>query len=573
MSQIEKIRHSLSHVMAQAVKELYPEALLGMGPAIENGFYYDFDNANFKEEDLARIENKMREIMKKDFSFEKREVVKEKAKEIFKNNPYKLELLDDIEKDNVSLYQSGNFVDLCEGPHVQNSKEIPVDSFKLERIAGAYFKGEETRPMLKRIYGLAFETKNDLETYLSNKRENEKRDHRKLGAQLDLFCFSDIVGSGFPLFTPRGTIVINELKKKIEDICENYGFQRVLTPHLAKIDLYEKSGHAKKFSEELFHVTSPQNHNFVMRPVLCPHQTQIYASKIRSYRDLPIRYMESEKMYRAEKPGEVRGLSRVYGITIEDGHSFCRVDQVKDEIKGMVSIVKDFYGLFDLWGNHQTYLSVRDYAHPEKYIGEKKDWDLCEEILEEVAKEMKLDAKKQEGEAAIYGPKLDFMFKDALGNEIQIPTVQIDFATPKRFNLAYIDKNGKEQHPIIVHRAVLGSYERFIALLLEHYNGNLPFWLAPEQVRIIPVSDKFMDYAEEIFEETKKEKIRAYLDKDSDTLSKKIRNGETQKIPYLLIVGEKEKNEKKVNVRCREKKQEMITTEEFVKKLKEEAYS
>ncbi len=574
MENIEKVRHSLSHILAKAVKELYPEAALGMGPATENGFYYDFDRIKIGEDDLLKIEERMREIIKEDISFVKKKKNKEEVLEIFKNEPYKLEIIEDIEKEdgnkNFTVYESGNFIDLCEGPHVKRSKEIPLKSFKLERIAGAYFKGLEKRPMLKRIYGLAFASEDELKTYLKNREEAAERDHRKWGARLDLFCFSDLVGPGFPLFTPRGTIVISELKKKIEEICENYGFQKVLTPHLAKIELYEKSGHAKKFSEELFHVSSENKHEFAIRPVLCPHQTQIYASKIRSYRDLPIRYMESEKQYRAEKPGEVKGLSRVYGITIEDGHCFCTTDQVKDEIKGIIAIIKDFYSLFDLWGNHRTCLSLRDYSHPENYIGEKEDWDLCEKILGEVAEEMDLDAERQEGEAAIYGPKIDFMFKDAMDNEIQIPTVQIDFATPKRFDLTYIDENGKEQTPIMVHRAVLGSYERFIALLLEHFNGALPFWLSPEQVRIIPVSEKFSDYAEKLCQALKKEKIRVTIDREGETLSKKIRNGEIQKIPYLLVVGEKEKKASSASVRYNGNDEGAVSFSNLIERIKKE---
>ncbi len=567
---IEKIRHSLAHILAHAVKEIYPGAKLGMGPAIENGFYYDFDNIELGEKDLMNIEQKMKEIIKQNISFEQETVSKERAKEIFKDEPYKLELINDIEEKEVSVYKSGSFIDLCSGPHVKKSQEVDSQSFMLDRIAGAYFKGSEKNKMLQRIYGIAFNSKKELKNYLQQREEAKKRDHRKLGAELDLFCFSDIVGSGFPLFTPKGTIVIEQLKKKIEEICKNYGFQKVLTPHLAKIELYELSGHAKKFSEELFRVSSTQGHSFTIRPVLCPHQTQIYASKIRSYRELPIRYMESEKMYRAEKPGEVRGLSRVYGITIEDGHSFCQTSQVKDEIKGMINIIKEFYDLFGLWKNNRVFLSVRDYDHPEKYIGESDDWDLCEKILQEVSDEMNLEAEKQEGEAAIYGPKLDFMFKDVTGREIQIPTVQVDFATPKRFNLSYIDKEGKEQHPVMVHRAVIGSYERFIALLLEHYAGNLPFWLSPEQARIIPVSEKFTDYAKEVLSQLEKREIRSTISNENETLGKKIRNGEIQKIPYLLVVGEKEQKENTVSVRYRGKDEGEVSIEKFIDRIKKE---
>ncbi|MFH1461241.1 MAG: threonine--tRNA ligase, partial [Patescibacteria group bacterium] len=401
-----------------------------------------------------------------------------------------------------------------------------------------------------------------------------KRDHRKIGKELDLFTFSDLVGAGLPLFTPKGVIIIDELKKHIEQVCQKYGFKKVLTPHLAKISLYELSGHAKKFSEELFHVSSQRNHEFVIRPVLCPHQTQIYASRPRSYRDLPIRYMESEKQYRAEKPGEVGGLNRVYSITIEDGHIFCRVDQIKQEIKNLVKIVQDFYKPLGMWGKHWVSLSVRDYQHPEKYVGEPKDWDTCEKILKQISNETGLKAKKMEGEAALYGPKLDFMFRDALGKKIQIPTIQLDFATPKRFKLSYIDKNGQPVTPVMIHRAILGSYERFMALLIEHFAGAFPVWLSPVQVQIIPVSEKFNKYGEKVKEQFQAENIRVELNDRNETLGKKIRAGELQKIPYLLIVGEKEQKADLVAVRDR-KKGDLgpIKTKTFIERIKKEINS
>ncbi|MBU3942540.1 threonine--tRNA ligase, partial [Patescibacteria group bacterium] len=475
----------------------------------------------------------------------------------------------------LSIYTTGDFVDLCKGPHVKSLKEIPFDSFKLERVAGAYWKGNEKNKMLTRIYGLAFENNKKLEEYLELLREAEKRDHRKLGKKLDLFCFSELVGPGLPLYTPKGTIIIDELQKEIEKICREYGFEKVITPHLAKINLFEISGHAKKFGEELFHVTSEQTDEFALKPVQCPHQTQIYASKPRSYRDLPIRYMESNKQYRAEKTGEVGGLNRVYAITVEDGHTFCTIDQVKDEIKAMVKIIEKFYKSIGLWDSHWVSLSVRDLKHPEKYIGDEKDWKLCEKILKEVSDEMKLGAKKMEGEAALYGPKLDFMFKDALGKEIQIPTVQIDFATPKRFNLTYTDKDGKEKNPVMVHRAILGSYERFLALIIEHFAGAFPVWLSPVQVQVIPVSKKHNVYAKSIFKELKTNNIRVELRDENETISKKIREGEIQKIPYLLIVGDIEKKNKSVNVRTRgnspagERTTEM-KLEKFIELIKKE---
>ena len=547
---IEKIRHSLAHILAAAVKELYPKAKFGMGPAIENGFYYDFGDLKITEKDLKIIENKMKELIKKDLKFEKKLVTQESAKKLFKGEKYKLELIKEM-KNKVTTYKCGDFVDLCKGPHIKSTKEIGFDTFELQRIAGAYWKGDEKNEMLTRIYGLAFNSKKELSAFKKLLEEAEKRDHRKLGKELDLFCFSDLVGSGLPLFTPKGTIIIEELQKEIEKICREHGFEKVRTPHLAKIKLYELSGHAKKFGEELFHVSSGRGHNFVMKPVQCPHQTQIYASHHRSYRDLPIRYMESEKQYRAEKVGEVGGLNRVYAITVEDGHTFCTKDQVKDEIKTMVNIIKKFYTSIGLWDNHWVSLSVRDKKHPEKYIGEEKDWNLCEKILKEVSDEMGLDAKKMEGEAALYGPKLDFMFRDAIGKEIQIPTVQIDFATPKRFDLVYTDKDGKEKPPVMVHRAVLGSYERFLALIIEHFAGALPVWLSPIQVSVIPISEKHLKYAQSIAKELNSSDIRCEAKDENETIGKKIRGAETQKIPYILVVGDAEIKNKSVNVRKR----------------------
>lgn len=569
MEKIETIRHSLAHILAVSVQELYPGTKFGIGPAIENGFYYDFGLANpLTPEKLPKIEKKMKEIIKQDIEFKKRVISKNEAKKLFKNQLYKLELIAELPGKKVSIYQSGKFIDLCKGPHVKSSKEIPVDAFKLTKIAGAYWKGSEKNPMLTRIYGVAFKTKKDLDSFLRTQEEAEKRDHRKLGALLDLFCFSDLVGPGFPLFTPKGTLIKDELQKRVEEICKAYGFQKVFTPHLAKIKLYELSGHADKFSEELFRVLSPRKHNFVIRPVLCPHHCQIYSSKIRSYRDLPIRYMESDRMYRAEKPGEVGGLNRVYAITVEDGHSFCTIEQVKNEIKIIVNIIKDFYKSFGLWGNHWVSLSVRDYQHPEKYIGEKKDWDLCEKILKEVSDEMKLKAERKEGEAALYGPKLDFMFRDALGKELQIPTVQIDFATPKRFNLTYIDKKGRERNPVMVHRAILGSYERFIALLIEHYAGAFPLWLAPEQIWVIPVGSHHEKYAKEVGEKLKISGTRVKIKGENETVSKKIRDGEIQKIPYLLVVGDKEIKNKSIRIRAKNKDLGEMKLKKFIEKVK-----
>ncbi len=573
---LEIKRHSLAHILATAVLEMFPEAKFGVGPNIENGFYYDFDlPRTLIPEDLPILEEKIKEIIKKNLQFEKQVVNHDKAVELYKKagQDYKVEILKDEAKDEeVSLYKTGEFVDLCKGPHLDSTGEIDFRSFKLSKIAGAYWRGDEKNKMLQRIYGIAFNDKKELAEYQAKMKEAAKRDHRKLGKELDLFCFSDLVGPGLPLFAPKGVVIIDELRKHIEKVCAGYGFQKVMTPHLAKIDLYKLSGHADKFGKELFHVSSEQKHDFVMKPVQCPHQTQIYASKQRSYRDLPIRYMESEKQYRAEKSGEVGGLNRVYAITVEDGHSFCRVEQVKEEVKNMVNIIKDFYSALGLWENHWVSLSVRDYNHPEKYIGEPKDWDKCEKMLEDVAEEMKLDAKKIEGEAALYGPKLDFMFRDSIGKEIQIPTVQLDFATPKRFNLVYTNEKGKEEFVVMVHRAILGSYERFLALLIEHFAGAFPLWLSPIQVKILPVSsEKHIDYAQKVNSLLLENDIRSEIDDSNESIGKKIRDSEKQKIPYMLVVGEKEAENNSVAVRLRGSRDiKAMEVEKFIEKIKKE---
>ncbi len=557
-SELEMQRHSLAHIMALAVMQIYPQAKFAIGPDIDNGFYYDIDFFDQKigDSDLVEIEKKMKHIVKQNLKFTRSEMNIDEAISKFEKSDdvYKVDILKELKSEGeeiVSFYQLGDFIDLCRGPHIESSGKIQLGSFKLDKLAGAYWRGDEKNKMLTRIYGLSFSTKEELDNYVKMVEEAKKRDHRKLGQELDLFCFSDLVGPGLPLFTPKGMIIIDELRHHIESVCRSYGFQKVMTPHLAKIDLYELSGHAKKFSDELFHVSSAKGHQMVMKPVQCPHQTQIYASRTRSYRDLPIRYMESEKQYRAEKTGEVGGLSRVYAITVEDGHTFCTIDQVKDEIKRMVSIIKEFYCALGLWDNHWVSLSVRDYANPDKYIGDSEDWDVCEAMLQEVSDEMDLKAKRQEGEAALYGPKLDFMFRDSIGKEIQIPTVQVDFATPKRFNLSYTDKDGQDKPPVMVHRAILGSYERFLALLIEHFAGAFPVWLSPVQVKILSVGEKHIDHCQKTREEFMKRGIRVELDINNETMGNKIRKATIEKVPYVLVIGDKEMEENIFAVRKR----------------------
>jgi threonyl-tRNA synthetase len=572
---LKKIRHSLAHVLALAVLRTYPNVKFAIGPDIANGFYYDIDFGDVKisDDDLLVIEKKMKHIIKQNLKFEKTEKdINDAILEAKSNDDtYKLELLEELKEQGeskVTFYSLGEFHDLCRGPHLEATSKIISGSFKLDKLAGAYWRGDEKNKMLTRIYGLSFESKEKLDEHVKMVEELKKRDHRKIGQELDLFCFSELVGPGLPMFSPKGVIIIDELRNHIEKVCRAYGFQKVMTPHLAKIDLYEISGHAKKFSDELFRVSSLRGHEMAIKPVQCPHQTQIYASKPRSYRDLPIRYMESEKQYRAEKTGEVGGLSRVYAITVEDGHTFCTIDQVKDEIKGMVDIIRDFYGSLGLLDNFWVSLSVRDYDNPDKYIGEPEDWDLCEKILEEVSGEMNLGSKRQEGEAALYGPKLDFMFKDSLGKEIQIPTVQIDFATPKKFNLLYTDKDGKEKHPVMVHRAILGSYERFLVLLIEHFAGSFPLWLSPVQVKILSVGESHVDYCRKLNNELISLDIRSEVDVDNDTVASKIRKATKEKCPYVLVIGDKEVNSSTLAVRKRgQNDTEELKKEDFIKLL------
>ena len=443
---------------------------------------------------------------------------------------------------------------------------------KLLRISGVYYNGDANNEMIDRIVGKAFENKEEYDKYLEFLEEAKERDHRKIGQDLDLFCFSDYVGGGLPLYTPRGTIVKDELQKEIEKVCRKYGFQKVSCPSLADISLFETSGHAMKFNDELFRVESPKGHKFVLKPVQCPHHTQIYASKIRSYRDLPIRYMESDKQYRAEHAGAVSGLSRVYAITCEDGHVFCTRDQVKDEIISIVKLIKEFYSNMGLYDVFWVSLSVRDYAHPEKYIGDVNDWNLCEKLLQEISDELDLDAKKCEGEAALYGPKLDFMFRDALGREFQIPTVQVDFATPKRFGLFYIDENGEKQTPVMVHRAVLGSYERFIVLLLEQFKGALPIWLSPVQVNIVPVNIKYHDeYCKKIKNILLEEDIRVSYDDSKEQMNKKIRQSNIMKNPITIIIGDNERDNNLISYRLLGNDETYsLNVDEFIKFIKEE---
>jgi len=542
---IETVRHSLAHILAMAILKRDPHAKLGTGPATDDGFFYDVllsDSKTLSPNDFEGIIEDMRAIVKVDLPFERKVVTPDEARGIFADNPFKLEIIGEAEArgEEISVYTCGDFADLCAGPHVERTGDIDAQSFAMKGLAGAYWRGDESNPMLIRVSGYAFADQKALETHFAFLEEAKKRDHRRLGKELDLFAFSPLVGPGLPLFTPRGTAIKEALQREVERICRRYGFEKVFTPHLAKIDLYETSGHKQKFGDELFHVASHHKQDYVLKPVQCPHHTQIYASRPRSYRDLPIRYMESEKQYRDEKPGEINGLQRVIAITVEDGHIFCTPEQVKGEIRNLVEIIRDFYTALGMWEDKWVSLSVRDREHPENYIGEPDDWDLAERTLREIADELGLNAKTCEGEAALYGPKIDFMFRDATGREVQIPTVQLDFATPKRFGLVYTASDGSEQPPIMIHRAILGSYERFMMLLIEHFAGAFPFWLAPVQVRVLPISETHREYARKIAIRLRDADIRVEIDDSDESLGKKIRNVKTEKIPYFLVLGDAE---------------------------------
>ncbi len=571
---IEKIRHSLAHIMASAVLEFWPKTKLGIGPAIESGFYYDMalpaeafgEGGNTQL--LQKIEDRMKELIKENQKFIGQKVSKIIAKKLFKNQPYKLELIKDLPGKTVGTYQNGNFTDLCKGGHIDNTNQIDFNAFKLTKIAGAYWKGNEKNKMLTRIYGVAFCTEKELMDYLKMQEEAEKRDHRVLGQKLDLFVFSDLVGKGLPLFNPKGALLRELLNDYSQELRQKKGWQKVWSPHITKNDLYKTSGHWEKFGNELFIVKSQEtNDELVLKPMNCPHHQQIYASKPRSYKDLPIKYMETTTVYRDEKAGELLGLSRVRSITQDDSHTFCTPDQIEQIYQELIEVTKEFYEKIGM--KIRARLSFRGKTDTKKYLGEPKLWKQAEDILLKIAKQNNLDYFVAEDEAAFYGPKIDFMTTDALNREWQLATPQLDFVQPKRFGLTYTDKDGKEQTPVMIHFALMGSIERFLSVYIEHTAGAFPIWLSPVQVSIIPISEKHLEHADKIKKELEKNDIRVELKNENETLGKKIREGEMQKIPYLLIIGDKEIQEKSVSVRQRGKGDTgTITLDKFTEKIK-----
>lgn len=570
MENSEKIRHSLSHLLATAVLDKWPEAKLGIGPTIENGFYYDFGNVTVSPEDLKDLEKKIKKLIGGKIAFERSEIPATEAKDLFKSQNFKLELISELEEkgEKISVYKSGNFTDLCAGPHVENSKEINADAFKLTKIAGAYWRGSEKNPMLTRIYGLAFETKEEIDAHLAMLAEAEKRDHRKIGKDLDLFTFSQLVGSGLPLWTPKGTILREALNNYVCELRKEKGYQNVTIPHITKPDLYEKSGHWQKFSEELLKIQTREGKIYCLKPMNCPHHTQIYDHVPRSYKDLPQRYAETTMVYRDEQSGELGGLTRVLSITQDDAHIFCRMNQVKQEFFSTWEIIDTFYKTFDF--KLKVRLSFHDPEKMENYLGTPEIWKKAEGEIKEIAEAMKADYFVGIGEAAMYGPKLDFMATDALGREHQVATMQLDMNMPERFDLTCINEENQKERIVMIHCAVMGSIERFSAVLIEHLAGHFPLWASPVQVKIIPISEKFNDYAKGIYDKLIGNKIRVEISDENETLGKKIRAAEMQKIPYVLVVGEKEVEAKTVSVRHRSQDEGVMSVEDFSSKALKE---
>lgn len=548
------MRHSLAHLLAAAVMQMWPDAKRTIGPAIENGFYFDFQfQTPISEKDLPKIEARMRKILPSWKSFERIEMGPEKAKSEFSQNPFKQELIDEFAKngETLSFYKSGEYSDLCRGGHVANpAKEIAPDAFKLTKLAGSYWRGNEKNPMLTRVYGVAFNTKAELDEYLAMQKEAEKRDHRKLGQELDLFTFSDQVGKGLPLFTPRGAYLRERLTEYSERIRAAKGWQTVWSPHITKNDLYKTSGHWAKFGKELFLVKSQETKDeLVMKPMNCPHHQQIYASRPRSYKELPLKYMETTTVYRDEKAGELLGLSRVRSITQDDSHTFCRPDQIEQIYKELIQVTKAFYKTIGM--PLRARLSFRDPKAPEKYLGDPKLWEKAQFILLKIIKSSGIDYFIAEGEAAFYGPKIDFMATDALGREWQLATPQLDFVQPERFGLRYTDEEGRDQTPVMIHFALLGSVERFLSVYIEHTGGNFPLWLSPVHVGIIPVSSRHNAFATKLAREFSDAGILVETDLANETVGYKIRRATHMKIPYVIVLGDAEMKSSKLAVRVR----------------------
>ncbi len=543
--------HSTAHVMATAVKELKPGVKLAIGPPIENGFYYDFDSEeNFTPEDLAQIEKKMAEIIHRDEKFIREEIDHNQAASLFKQEKYKLELISEFEDRSLSIYRNGSFVDLCRGPHLPSTGRI--NSVKLLSVAGAYWRGKENNPMLQRIYGISFPDSKALEDYLVRLEESKKRDHRKLGKTLELFLMTPAVGNGLPLWLPRGTVLREILESFLRQEQKQRGYQPVITPHIGNIEMYKTSGHYPYYKDSQFSPIKMNGEEYLLKPMNCPHHFQIYSSKPRSYRDLPLRLAEFGTVYRYEQSGELNGLVRVRSFTVDDSHMFVREDQIQDEVGEVIKLIQLVFSTLG-FKEVKAQLSFRDPADTKKFAGDGSLWDKGQAAIKQAADHAQLSYQLAYGEAAFYGPKIDFMIKDALGRHWQLGTVQIDYIMPERFNLEYVGQDNCKHRPVVIHRAPFGSMERFIGILIEHFAGEFPLWLSPVQVIIIPVSEKVKDYALSVLSQLEQARIRVEIDQRNETLGYKIRDNELQKIPYMIIVGEKEKQNQNITVRQRKK--------------------
>lgn len=554
---VEVLRHSMSHVMAAAIQKMWPDAIFAIGPSIENGFYYDIDFGEKKigEEDLKKIEKEMKSVIKKSLEFERVDMAIDEAleKEKKSGQVYKQELIEDLKKEgetSVSYYTVGDFEDLCRGPHVEKTSKIKPGTYKLTKLAGAYWRGDENNKMLTRIYGVGFESKDDLAKHLEMLKEAKERDHRKLGKEMDLFVFSDLVGPGLPIYTGKGNTILKEIKKYSNELQAGIGYEDVHTPNMNKGELFKVSGHYEKYKEDMFKVVSNYTEEeYFLKPMNCPHHTQIFASKIRSYRDLPIRIADFANLYRDERPGELSGLTRLRCFCQDDGHAFCREDQIKEEFLSVLKIVSKALDTYKM--DHEVRLSLWDPNNQEKYLGNPEVWEKSQKLLEEILIENNVNFKKEEGEAAIYGPKMDFVSKDSLGREWQISTIQLDFIMPERFELKYADKDGKEKTPVMIHRAIVGSPERFLGILIEHYAGNFPIWLSPVQVKLVAVSEKHSEFCEKVADDFRDKNIRVEVDKSDETVGNKIRKATLEKVPYMLVIGDKEIESENFHVRDR----------------------
>jgi threonyl-tRNA synthetase len=562
-TQLYKLRHSAAHIMAQAVLEIMPDALIAIGPPIEDGFYYDFGlPRQLTEEDLAQIEGRMKEIIKKKVDFVRREVSADEARKIFANQKYKLELIDGLEKGGVdeygnktaeapiiSTYKQDGFEDLCRGPHVANSKEIDPNALKLMSVAGAYWRGDANREQLQRIYGTVFETKQQLEDYIKQMEEAKARDHRKLGPELGLFTFSPIVGKGLPLWKPKGAIVRDTLERFLREKQIEGGYQPVITPHIAKVDLYRTSGHYPYYSDSQYSPIDVDGEEFMLKPMNCPHHIEIYRSEMRSYRDLPLRFAEFGTVYRYEQSGELTGLTRVRGFTQDDAHLFVRPDQVENEFIAVVKIVQMIFELIG-FTNFRARVGTRD-PKSDKYGGAPELWEQATKAIISAADKMGIDYFVAEGEAAFYGPKLDFIVRDVIGREWQLGTVQVDYILPERFQLEYVGEDNAMHRPIMIHRAPFGSMERFTGILIEHFAGAFPAWLAPVQAKLIPVADRHVEYLQGVQQQLRAAGIRAEVDDSSGRMNAKIREAQTMKVPYMLVAGDRDAASNAVSVRLR----------------------